>query len=240
MGARWRAVALLFVTTVWAGCAGQLGPPDPVERQALALHVAGSATPEETADRIRAADVDYVLISAPQEAPWFEAVAAGTGLTLSGPGPTGTSALAFLGPEALGDTTIAIPFAGDRLVVLHDALYQVDNRILLDLLAFRIESSADARPLVASLLRYIATDVAPQAAILVAAEVPDAAAGDSLAVSLSPAFSEAGRCASAEMRRAADDRRMRLFIGPRARIRCERAEFLEAPGVPVLVDLLVG
>src|SRR5690606_39112688 len=99
-------------------------------------------------------------------------------LTLSGPGVAGSVAFGFLAGEAVGDTTIVLPLEGGGEVALHDALYIVGAGRYLDLLAARFSPDADVREAVRALLNYIATDVMPQAAVVLAVNAPDPAAAE--------------------------------------------------------------
>src|SRR5690606_9355175 len=167
---------------------------------------------------------------------WFAEVAGLSRLTLSGPGNAGTVRLAFLGAEPLGDTTIALPVAGGRPIIVHDALYQLDDYRYLDLMAVRIEPGTDVREAVRSLTGYVATDVMSNAAVALAVDAPDLAAGDSLASLLRPLFSDARVCLPAPENDGRDRPRVRvhLFHGPEARIGCEGASVVDA-GIPSLV-----
>jgi len=221
-------------------CAVRLGGPKPLTYRTLAIAAEESETPAAIAERIRAADADYVLISAPADSAWFAEVASLARLTLSGPGNAGSVSLAFLGSEPLGDTTIALPVSGGRPLIVHDALYKVDDYRFLDLLAVRIEPGTPIRPAVRALTSYIATDVMSNAAVAMAIDAPDAEAGDSIAALLRPLFSDARVC----LPRAANGQpprarvRVHLFHGPEARIGCEGASVLES-GIPALVARLI-
>lgn len=228
--------ALVLVT----GCAVRLGGPGPVEYRVVALSAGSGAAPEDVAGWIRQADANVVLLSAAAaDSTWFGEVAQRSSLSLSGPGSAGQVAFAFLASEPVGDTTIVLSSAEGASVVVHDALYKVDKHRYLDLLALRIGSAPEARVAVKALLRYVATDVMPEAAVVLAVEVPDAATGDSVAAFLDPAFRDARACLAgrgAERRSAG----MRLFYGPEARLRCEDARLLGGDDSPILARLVVG
>jgi hypothetical protein len=147
--------------------------------------------------------------------------------------------LAFLAGKPVGDTTLALPLEGGGSVVVHDALYRVDKRRHLDLLALRIQSNAEVRPAVQALLRYVATDVMSDAAVVLAIDVPDAATGESVAALLDPAFLDARTCLPEELRGGAQVSGMRLFYGPEARLRCESARLLGDKSAPVVANLIV-
>jgi len=233
------AVAASLAATA---CAVRLGGPKPLTYRTLAIAAEEGEAPAAVAQRIRAAAADYVLISAPADSAWFAEVASLARLTLSGPGNAGSVSLAFLGSEPLGDTTIALPVADGRPLIVHDALYKLDSYRYLDLLAVRVEPGTPVRPAVRALTSYIATDVMSNAAVAMAIDAPDAEAGDSIATLLRPLFSDARVCLprSGNGERARTRVRVHLFHGPEARIGCEGASIIaEESGVPALVARLI-
>jgi len=231
------AVAMAFAFTA---CAIRLGGPKPLTYRTLAIAAEEGEAAAVIAERIRAADADYVLIAAPADSAWFAEVASLSRLTLSGPGNAGTVSLAFLGSEPLGDTTIALPVEGHRPLIVHDALYKLDDYRFLDLLAVRVDPGTAVRPAVRALTSYIATDVMSNAAVALAIDAPDVEAGDSIAALLRPLFSDARVCLprTGNGERARARVRVHLFHGPEARIGCEGASILES-GVPALVARLI-
>lgn len=240
---RFRTTATL--TAVAAGlaataCAIRLGGPKPLEYRTLAIAAEADESADAVAQRIRSADADYVLIAAPADSAWFAEVASRARLTLSGPGNAGTVSLAFLGTEPLGDTTIALPVDGGRPIIVHDALYKLDDYRYLDLMAVRIEPGIEVRPAVRALTSYVATDVMSNAAVALAIDAPDPEVGDSIAALLEPLFSDARAClprpSNGERTRARV--RVHLFHGPEARIGCEGARIVES-GIPSLVARLI-
>ncbi len=240
---RFRTTATL--TAVAAGlavtaCAVRLGGPKPLTYRTLAIAAEEGEAAAAIAQRIRAADADYVLLAAPADSAWFAEVAGLARLTLSGPGNAGTVSLAFLGSEPLGDTTIALPVPGNRPLIVHDALYKLDNYRYLDLMAVRIEPGTEVRTAVRALTSYIATDVMSNAAVALAIDAPDVEAGDSIAALLQPLFSDARVCLPrpANGDRARARVRVHLFHGPEARIGCEGASIVES-GVPALIARLI-
>jgi hypothetical protein len=141
--------------------------------------------------------------------------------------------------EPLGDTTITLPYDGGRLTV-HDALYDLGDRRLLDLLAFRVEDGADARAAIRALLEYVATDVDNAAAVVMAAAVPSPAVGDSVARMFSPGYYDALRCETGQASTPARGG-LRMFYGPEARIYCEAATAAEAEvGDLIRASLVLG
>lgn len=230
------ALALL----VLGGCAVRLGGPGPVEYRTVALSTGAGTQPGQVAAYIREANANLVLLAAYGDSAWFAEVARQSKLTLSGPGDAGGISLAFLATAPLGDTTVALPLADGGSLVVHDALYKVDKYRFLDLMALRVGSVAEARPAAQALLRYVATDVASDAAVVFAIDVPDNETGDALAAMLEPAFLDARACLPDLVRANAARPGMRLFYGPEARLRCESAHMLGAGDAPVVVQLIIG
>ncbi len=230
----------MTIAVALAGCAVRLGGPKPVEYRTLAFNVGAQAVPAEVAGWIRRADANLVLLAAAADSAWFGEVARQSRLTLSGPGTAGPVSFAFLAGNPVGDTTVVLPLAGGGAVGVHDALYEVDKERYLDLLAVRIPSAAGSREAVKALLEYVATDVMPDAAVVLAVDVPDAAAGDSVAALLDPAFRDARSCLPAGAGGGAGAAwGMRLFFGPEAKLRCEEARPLGEEG-PLLARLILS
>lgn len=241
MNRTWKAVALVALAgTVMAGCAVRLGGSKPVGLRTVGLYTAEGVSALDAARRLKDAAADVALVVAPADSAWFRTVADSTGLSLSGPGKAGDLFLGFLAMEPLGDTTHVLDYDGGS-VVLQDALYQLPDDRLLDLMAFPVGSSVNARKMVRSLLRYVATDVGATAAVVIAVAAETEAAGDSVAAMLSPAFTDARRCMNEADRSAARTAgpHMRLFYGPEVRISCDAARPLNGPRAPVLADLVV-
>jgi hypothetical protein len=232
------AVAAALLATA---CAIRLGGPTPLAYRTLAISAAEGEAPDSVAHRIRSAAAQVVLLTARADSAWFAEVARLSGLVLSGPGNAGTTSLAFLGDEPLGDTTIALPVEGGRPIVVHDALYKLDDYRFLDLIAARIEPGTDPRPAVRALTNYIATDVMSNAAVALAVDVPDTAAGDSIAALLRPLFADARACLPSPRNgtRARAHVRVHLFHGPEARIGCESARLLPGTAGDALLARLV-
>lgn len=231
-------VSLLAVLGLTA-CAVNLGGSGDIDLTAVALRASAGASVADVSAALRAARADVALVTASGDSAWFAAVAGATGRTLSGPAGAGDLALAFLATEPVGDTTVVLSYTGGSITV-HDALYRMRRERFLDLMAFRIDAPAEARPAVGALLRYMATEVMNSAAVIMAVTVPSAAVGDSVARMLSPAYFDALRC---EPGVAPEEYRsgVRLFYGPEARVYC-RAAAVEGPAVGHLVraDLVLG
>jgi hypothetical protein len=237
-------MCVVAVTITAAACAVRLGGPSPEEYQAFALAAAPAEGTVQVAERIRTVGADLVLLAAPaaRDSAWFAEVAAAAGLQHSGPGRTGPTALGFLtNLELLGDTSIVLA-AGSGRLHMHDALYQIGENRLLDLMLVTVDSTADLRESVRSLLSYIATDVGATAALLLGLDVSSAQAGDSISVLIRAAYADAYECALAD----GDDQpgpppaRVRMFYGPSVRVDCEDARTLSDFGNPITARLVVG
>lgn len=213
---------LLLVSTVVLGaCAVNLGGPSPIDVPTAAIRADADASAAAVGSALRDAGVRAAFLTADRDDGWFTEVAGAADLTLSGPAPMNGLRLAFLGPEPLGDTTLTLRYDDGRLPI-HDALYEIEDDRLLDLLAFRVEDAASVRPAMGALLEYVATDVNNSAALVLAAVVPSGAAGDSIARMLSPAYYDALRCEGGTPP-ATDRDGIRLFYGPEARMYCNDA-----------------
>jgi hypothetical protein len=235
----WAVAAVLSL--VVAACAVRVGA-GASEYVAVALR-AEEASAAEAAAQVRASGADLVLLSATADSAWFSAVAAETGFRLSGPGRTGERGLAFLTPpaiEILGDTSLVLPVAAGGSIHMHDALYRLDRHRLLDLMYVRYED-ADVREATRTLLEYIATDVGPDASLLLAVEAPAPAVSDSVALLLRALYPTVWDCT--EPGRAGDAAPalgVRLFFGPTARVRCREARQIGGLGAPVVAYLIIG
>jgi hypothetical protein len=113
---------------------------------------------------------------------------------------------------------------------LHDALYRLDDNRLLDLILARFDSINDLSSATRALMTYVGSDVSNSAALLLAVEAPSTAVGDSIALSLRAYLTETRECAGGDNGTGST---IRLFFGPRTRVRCERAQVLNETGGPV-------
>ena len=234
-----RHLLLGALALILAGCAVRLGGPGPVEYRTVALSTAAGVEPADLAALITRARANVVLLAAEADREWFDEVARRSRLSLSGPGGAGPVSLGFLAGEAVGDTTVALRLPDGDEVVLHDALYQVDRRRYLDLMALRIASSSQTREAVKALLGYIATDVMSHAAVVLAIDVPDPATGDSVAALLSPIFRDVRSCLGTNAEDAPAGPGMRMFYGPETRMRCEEASPLADGSSPVVARFII-
>lgn len=244
------STAVLFVL---AACAVRLGGPSPEEYRVLALDAASEGLPSAVAERIRGSGANVVLLSASGDSAWFAGVADGAGMTLSGPGVRDGRGLAFLATEPVGDTTVALPTdaAGtSATVLLHDALYEVDDDRYLDLMGMRIDRGQDVDGAIQAFLAYVASDVMTNAAVALAVDVPDAATARRVALLLEPAFRDARECigdpdgddgSSTEgtTSESAPQPGLLLFYGPELQMQCKRAEVRAEAGNPIFATLVV-
>ncbi|MDX1673351.1 MAG: hypothetical protein R3314_01015 [Longimicrobiales bacterium] len=234
-----QSLSLLAVTLALTACALNMGRPRPIDLSAVAVRVVPDLEPDALAEALLSADPDVALVTGAVDSAWLDTVAEFTGLTVSGPANVGDGAMAFLGGEPVGDTTIVLTYDGGALT-LHDALYRVAEERFLDLLIFRVADAATVRPAIRALVRYMATDVMNSAAVVMAVEVPSSAAGDSVARMLSPAYYDAVRCepgVAAPAVRAG----IRLFYGPDARVYCRSATTeTRSVGDWIGADLVLG
>lgn len=235
---RWGMVVV--ATAAAAACGVRLGGSGPEAYTALALP-AVDVPAAQAVERILESGADVVLVASRAESSWFETVAEGTGLELSGPGRNGSYALAFLtNLEMLGDTALVLGTPSGGRLHLQDALYKVDDRRVLDLMLLEVTEGVDLRESVRTLLSYIATDVGADAAVLLGVTAPTPAVSDSVAVLLRAAFGNAWECtAPGRAGQASPVMDIRLFYGPEVRMDCESARVLERPGGPVVAEVVV-
>lgn len=232
-----RNAILITAALLLGACAVRLGGPSPEEYTAVAVTVGPADTPAQTAERLRSADAELVLLSADRDTAWFAAVAAEAGLKLSGPGRTGARALGFLANlEILGDTSIVLTVPEGGRIHMHDALYKIDKQRNIDLMLVRLEETADLRAAVRTLFGYIATDVGASAALLLAIDAATPQAADSAAVLMRATLDSAIECANGDASTAASPP-VQLLYGPSARLGCRSARVL--PGSPPAIQARV-
>lgn len=224
---------------VLGACAANFGGPRDIEVPTAALHAHADASPAAVAEALQQARVEVAFLFSTRDAAWFADVAAASGLQLSGPASMGEQQMAFLAPEPVGDTTLSLQFEGGSLNI-QDALYEIDEDRLLDLIAFRIEQGAPVRAVADAVTAYIATDVANVAALVVAVMVPDAATGDTLARLLAPAYYDTLRCDAHRSDRPTGEH-VRVFFGPEARMFCAGASTeIVGAGELLRAELVMG
>ena len=224
-------IAVVLVSLVGAACA-TLGTRDPIQRDAIALKLSGNGSAQDLGNRLKQGGFEFALVSSDRDSAWLAAAATAAGLQITRPGRVGNATYTFFGPKALGDTTHTVPVPGGGQIRLHDALYQIDKNRTLDLILARFDSITDISRAARALLAYVGSDVSNNAALLLAIEAPSSQAGDSIARSLRTYLSETRECAGGD-NNAGTGSSLRVFFGPTARIRCERAQVLNEAGGPV-------
>jgi hypothetical protein len=203
---------------------------------------AEAAPAAEVAAQIRSAGADLVLLSSSQDSSWFAEVAGQTGLTLSGPGQTGGRGLALLTSlEVLGDTALVLPVPGGGEIHMQDALFRIHGDRMVDLMYVRLDEDIEVGAATRTLLEYIATDVGPNVALLLAVESPRPGAADSVALRLRALYPTAWECTEPGRRGdVAPAGFVRLFFGPTARVRCLEARQVAGAGNPVAARLIIA
>ena len=164
-----RGSGLVVAAALLAACSSvRLGGPSPSDLDAIAMVIPADATAEQVAQILTQRGVDYAILSGARDSAFYADVATRAGLKNTRPGGTGSTRFSFLGPQALGDTTLALKVTGGGEVLIHDALYRIDKNRRLDLMSVRIEPNVNLRESVRAVLAYVATDVLPNAAVLLA------------------------------------------------------------------------
>ena len=226
-----RLVMPAVAAMIAAACSGMMmGTPKPVNRDVLITRADANQSAEQTAQTLMQRGAEFALLSAPRDSAWFADVARRANLTSTRPGKVSGTTYAFMGPKALGDTTLTLTVPGGGVIRMHDALFEIDKNHHLDLMSVQMDSIVNVQRAVARLLEYIAGDVGATASVLFAIEAPTAAIGDSIATLMRPLYTEVYEC-TAEGRSGAarPPAAARVYFGPIARMRCESAERL-APG----------
>lgn len=216
-----------------AGCAANFGGPKDIAVRTVAVRAAPAASPAVVTAALKDASAKVAFVFGPPDTAWYGAIAQSTGRTLSGPAIMPDVGMAFLAMKPVGDTVVDLRYDGGTFRLL-DALYEIDKHRPLDLLALRVAEPRNARPIIASLLKYVAHDVDPTAAVALAVVVPSPEVGDSVARMLTPGFFDALDCGKMPIPASAADG-LRLFYGPEARMYC-RSSRAEESAVGTIVD----
>ena len=234
-----RLVAAVLVVAL-AACATAISGAHPEDKTALAMRITDNMTPEQVAALLKQHMVEVAILSSTHDSAWYAQVASAALMKMSRAGHAGNETFAFLGPQALGDTTLSLKVTGGGDVRLHDALYRINKTRRLDVMAVRIGPDADLRASVQALLKYVATDVLANASVIFAIEPPTPQLGDSVSVLMRAAFSDAWECTK-EGHDGAPNKNLpiRLFYGPARRMRCQTAEVLSDGGGAVLGHLVM-
>jgi hypothetical protein len=222
------AIAAASVLIV-AGCAKlTMGPPKRLERDAVVMHLDAGATVEQTAQTLTQGGVEFAILSAPQDSAWFANVATRANLTSTRPGAVSGRTYAFLGPKALGDTTLTLTVPGGGTIRIHDALFELDKTRHIDLMAVQFDSTVNVQRSVNRLLEYVAGDVGATVSVLFAIEAPTQAVTDSVARLMRAIYTDLYECTAAgKAGTARGDAPFRAYFGPLARTRCKNAEQLD-------------
>ena len=227
----WMVVAAVAVTSA---CALRLGGSGPVEYTAIAVDASANANAQQTGEQIRSVGSDIALIATDRDSVWLASVATAAGLTLSGPSTSSERSLAFLtNLEMIGDTSLVLPVGNSGQLHMHDALFQVDDNRIIDLMLVRPDDGTDLREATRTLLEYIATDVGANAAIVLGVDAHNAQDAAAIATMLRAAFGNAAECAEAQ------PQSLRLLYGPAARLRCSSGREAAGAGSPVVLQLVV-
>ncbi|MCI0432479.1 MAG: hypothetical protein L0271_02350 [Gemmatimonadetes bacterium] len=234
-----RKLTLLVAAILIGSCSVNLGGPKPVDFQTLALLTGAGESADSVVATIRRTGATIVLLAAERDSAWFAAVSSASGLALSGPGTTESVSKAFLtNLEILGDTSIVLGVADGSRMHVHDALYRLDDDRLLDLMLVGLPSRSDLRDAARALLGYIATDVGPNAALVIGLHAATPAAADSVAVLIRAAYANAWECSGNGG--ASSPGRLRLFYGPSARMNCRNARLLDGNDAAISALLVAG
>ncbi len=220
-----RTAKLVPIAVLLAACAVRLGGPSPVDYRVVAIPADAAGTPAEVAGRLTGEGAQLALIAADRDSAWFAQVAEASGLDLSGPGTTGPRGLAFLSAlPILGDTSIVLLAPGGGRIHMHDALFEIDEDRVIDMMLIDVEDVSDVRDGVRTLLSYIASDVGNNVPLVMAVSAPRTEADDSVAVLLRAAFANAGDCSIDTGEIAITG--LRLLYGPPALMNCEDVRVL--------------
>ena len=234
--------ALVAATTLTsAACAIRLGGPKAEPYTATGLRAGTSESAADVATRIKSAQANLVLLSAPRDSAWFADVATQSGLALTRPGHTGPSTLGLMTRlVALGDTALTLNVAGGTKLHIKDALYKIDDDRSIDLMLVSFAESPSAREGVRALLNYIATDVNGTSALILGIEAPNRVVADSVGNLVRAAFPNVLSCPNAPAQAPAAGFGIDLYYGPEARLSCEGARILEGATPAVVARVLVG
>lgn len=238
---RMQRVVLVGIAAITAGgCAIRLGGAKP-ESYTVVAAVTQEADARAVANRLRGADADLVLLSAPRDSAWFAQVGQVAGLPLSGPGHTAPNGLALYSEiKVLGDTALALSLQGGGKLHMQDALFEIGKERHLDMMLVQFENGTPIREGVRRLLEYYATDVGGTAAVLLAVSTPTTAGADSVALLLRSAFGNALECDPKAPTPGSAAGTLRLFYGPAARMECKRGGVLPGEAPAITARVVVG
>lgn len=231
------AVAVLSSTA----CSVRLGGPKPEQYNAIGLRVAQSESATDVANKIRAADGDLILLTAPRDSTWLADVATQSGLKLTRPGRTGPMTLALLTKlEVLGDTALFRTVPGGGTLHIKDALYKVDKDRVIDLMLVSFTDVVSVREGVRTLLNYIATDVGGTSGVVLGVDAPTQAASDSISSLVRAAFANALECGKIKTPAPAGGIGINLYFGPEARLSCTGSRIVTGSPNAIVARVEVG
>lgn len=222
-----RHVLMTALAALWTGaCALGMGGPSPVDKDAMMLRVSAGLTADQLAQALRGSGVQFaILTGATRDSAWYADAATRAGMTVTRPARIGAETFAFMGPKAVGDTTLGLKVQGGGELRVHDALYKIDKHRYLDLMAVHVGQGVNLRESVRSLLSYVATDVMANAALLFVIETAHPAQADSIAVLTRAAFGDVWECTKdGRSGRVMPPAALRAFYGPASRMKCTNAE----------------
>jgi hypothetical protein len=226
-------IALVAIVTA---CAGRLGGSKSPVFNALILKGTSATTAAEVASQVRGTTSNLVMIFAPHDSAWYADVAKQTGLVLSRSRKEPQGTIGFLAVKPEGDSTLTLNVGTGRTVLVHDALYKVDKTRYIDLLGVAVDGGVSASETVHALLKYMATDVMGEAAIVLAIDAPTPVQSDSIATLMRAVLLDMRECARATRAQSAPLTRTDLlvFYGPEARLNCTDARAISGgPGMPL-------
>lgn len=218
--------AAAIALTAGACATIQMTGPKPVKQDAVVMHVDAAATPDQIAETLTQQGAEYAIISAPAgDSAWFANIATRAEKSATRSGRVNGRVYGFIGPKALGDTTLTLAVPGGGKLNIHDALFEVDKNRRLDLMAVQFDSTVNLQRSITRLLEYVASDVGATVSVLLAIETPTVAMGDSVSVLMRALYTDVFEC-TAEGKTGASpgDLPIRVFYGPPARTRCDGAE----------------
>ncbi|HUP88601.1 MAG TPA: hypothetical protein VM100_04600 [Longimicrobiales bacterium] len=227
---RLRVWVIAAAVATMGGCAVRMGGPSPVGEDALILRITNE-TADQIATMLKQDGVEFAILSGSRDSAFYADVATRAGMKSTRPGRAGTTTFAFLGPQALGDTTLSLKVQGGGEIRIHDALYRIDKERRLDLMAVHFESATNIKEHVRTLLNYVSTDVSASAGVILSVESPTPALGDSVSVLLRAYLADVWECTKEGKAGARNQNLpMRAYYGPSARIRCDDARLLTNAG----------
>jgi hypothetical protein len=230
---------VLAAAALSACAGGRIGGGGPLQYRALVFGAPAGASADSVASVVRQSAGDLVLIVSPGDSAWFAGVARGTTLHLSGPSGQPPLRLGFLAGKPVGDTTLTLPVAGGRPLLVHDALYQPQKHRYVDLMLVRVDSATSANAAARALLTYVATDVMQNAAVVLGLVAPSTAIADSVATAIRPLFVDARQCGDGK-NPAPIIAPVHVLFGPETMIRCDEVRLLTAVGSPVFARFTIG